>query len=323
MSTKILLRILADKVTAAELADALLEDLESKLPVLMQQFPEFTRDEIVEIARADPTPQNKYTAWLLRLSRQRRMREEDFANVAEALRKYDWLKNREDFEGERDINRYRTVEDLFEVVQRHSPQRALGIDKEPELCRGDLCVFKFERDEAASLMRLSQDVAWCVKDRSTAMSYLGRGPMYVVTKNNRLYALASTGGEVRDVHDRNLSDAALLEIAPLFNDLGLVEPFTQARRDTEEFERVAEDMFSQLREINIGTRIHGYHNKNGTFVPGVSRQQAEQQWALVEPAFREMCFNPPEEIMDRFYSGFKRPSTYNRMYDLGHAAGLF
>ncbi len=281
---------------AQDVADALLEDLESKLPVLMKQFPEFTQYDIADLANgADPTPQKKYITWLLRMSRKQRIWRNDFASVASALRSYDWQRNRDDFEGERDINRYKTLAELFAVAQKHNPQRTLGIDKEPVLCRGPLCVFKFEKGEERLLMRCSAPVEWCTKEMQHAARYLKAGPVYLVTKNNERYVLATHKGDhIHNIHDAPISKKMALEVAPLFYDLGLVKPGLEPYYD------------------------------------------AEKEWTRREPGFRSELLTQfpdirPGEIeanlvylRQRFF--LERPSgqtAYSMMYDLGHAAGLF
>jgi len=212
-------------ITAEELADALLEDLSSKMPVLLRQFPEFTEEDINALAEVDPTPTKKYLTWLLRMSRKDRIEKDNFSTIIWALGKYDWLKNRADFDGERDINRYRTVDELVTAVEANSPQRMLNIPKKPEKCRGYMCVFKFAKGEERLLMAASAAVAWCTKLKEHATRYLSQGPVYLVTKNNEHYVLATHKGDhIHDIHDRPITDKVALEIAPLFYELGLLKP---------------------------------------------------------------------------------------------------
>lgn len=206
----------ADKVTSE-----LLEYLESRMPYLLQQFPEFDQVTFTEFAEADPSG-DKYVAWIAGQVRAgNAVFPEDAGKVKELLTEFERLKRLKQFSGEKDINKY-DLPSLYKTIDANR-----GVRGEREKVRinqqkgvklagetGNLKVYAVTNNDACAAM--FRHTNWCVKDPKYAKLYLESGPLYLVTKNEQPYVLASMSKQsVMDTADAPIDTATAQEIAPL------------------------------------------------------------------------------------------------------------
>ena len=84
------------------------EDLESRLPLLLQQFPEHTEDSIRALGAYDPG-NGKYITWILRILRslnQNTLTPEMGQQIRQSLVEFERAKRLPSFSGRKDINQY-------------------------------------------------------------------------------------------------------------------------------------------------------------------------------------------------------------------------
>lgn len=188
--------------------------LEEKMPILLERFPQFKRPEIRMIAESDPTPSKKYIAWLLKLTAKKNLRfPEDREKVFERLTQFDQLKRKQSFQGERDINQYRTYGNLARTIKNNLSVKTKGEEHREQLTSGmeeiygdgEYRVIKITTPEASA--KLCRGTEWCTKDPKYSNSYLLQGPMYRFEKNGKPIALLHFESEqLMDVYDNSLVD---------------------------------------------------------------------------------------------------------------------
>ena len=106
---------------ASAVVNKLLEDLESRMPYFLRQFPDIGEYMIRQVAQNDPTGY-KYTEWLLKLYRrdvlQRQVNPGWFLAKTRGalLSHFDRLKNTRHWAGSRDINQYSDFEALEDPI---------------------------------------------------------------------------------------------------------------------------------------------------------------------------------------------------------------
>src|SRR3990167_9740674 len=99
-------------------------DIESRLPKLLLQYPNFTEGEIVEYSQSDPTSEKSYINWILKLIKNNNIKlPEDHESVFETLKNFDKLKRTSIYRDNKDINFYKTLGDLIETVSRYEGEK--------------------------------------------------------------------------------------------------------------------------------------------------------------------------------------------------------
>ncbi len=190
-------------------------DLNSNVNKLMKKFPNFSRQQIEEIARSvDPTPENKktYLPWIVSLMSSGNIRfPEDTEKVNQALKTFDKLKSKPQFNGSKNIYSYKTYGDLVRIIDESS-----GVKTKGEEYRGNLTtgmqeiygdsvyrVIKLTTPEATS--KLCRGTEWCVKDPKFSKDYLEKGPLFLFYKNGERYALLHFDSkQFKDIYDKEL-----------------------------------------------------------------------------------------------------------------------
>ena len=192
------------------------EDIESKLPYLQQQFPDLSEEEILGVVEYDPTgKKGKYAPWILK----QKKRGADLSTVGDALNDFSRLSKIKGFEGSPNINSYNSLDELLTVISNNKDlQSKTGEFKEKQRTgaemlgkEGSLAVIRISNPESAA--KLCRKTEWCVKDPKYSKNYLKKGPLYMVTKDNKPYALIHLETtSAKDVADRTLSERTAGEI---------------------------------------------------------------------------------------------------------------
>lgn len=165
--------------------------------------PQEVDQKVEEANRADPTgPLGVYTWWILkRFVDGNIILPEDIDRVRGILDQFNRSRNRADFRGEKDINRYDTiqaVETVLPGVTRQMKEEVLlktergkeeilrGLRKLDE--EGPYILYEVTTPEAlvyvSSGYSKGQSVNWCTKHYSTAVQYLSGGPLYMITRKD-------------------------------------------------------------------------------------------------------------------------------------------
>jgi hypothetical protein len=234
-----------------ELLD-LCEDLESKIKGSMQTYPEFSEQQIREMAQGDPTVDTTamYLAYLLRWRRQG-IWDGNIAMVRELLANFDEVKKSRKLKfvragGKLDIGAYKSLEDLQRDVRA-----AMSIELDtPEARKGlkvisqkdDLVLYRPDNYAAAlklavepggtfpgytwgDIMKHTESgsavwpwAGWCWQKPEHWEKYSRPRDLYVVTKGGKGFcAIAFHSGEVMNAKDTSSSKADVRLMAPLFN----------------------------------------------------------------------------------------------------------
>lgn len=202
----------------------------------------------------DPTPQKRYSHWLVTRWLSGGVRSEDWLRTKQALTLYDEVKRRLPVE-QRDINRIATLHDLEEVVrpfERETPVPT-GAQQEKALSRKmhspehadivanneRLKIVIPETFEAACYF--GRNTKWCTtSDKATFAEYFEDGPLYIILdkKNNRRWQFHFPSDQFMDERDHDIELDKFLDYYPEV--VGLI--------DEEEFYR------SKGARINMGIR---------------------------------------------------------------------
>lgn len=204
--------------------------LEEGISAVKQKYGDKVPEEIIdELAEIDKTPQKKYLEWMVRmyLKGVKDLEKFKIVNDFEEL-----LKKNKIPSGERDIYRYKSLEDLNSVVQKYSTVKSKSEQKRIAKVEGAEKVF--ENDKAVVYLIKSYEAScligantkWCTTSRgspATFYQYYRRGNLYYVIDkvNNKKYAVyVDRAGEMSfyDELDNDLSEEEAREI---FSELGV------------------------------------------------------------------------------------------------------
>ena len=220
-----------------EIVEALLdlhETLKGKMALLIQQFPEYTAEQIEQMAEADPTSPRRadYITWLLRLRRQNAW-DGTPEIVRPLLARFVEIKaaNWAGYEGERDISRFTSIDELNQALEANKnvatkKQKAdTGAKKLKQ--EGDLTLWQMLNGLSARRFAVGKGTVnapqtlWCTIAVDTAYNnyILPPGGLFTVTKAGEPYAQVCFGSpQAKNIQNRDISTELAKEIAPLFSD---------------------------------------------------------------------------------------------------------
>jgi hypothetical protein len=190
----------------------LTEGIEDKMPHLVKLVDPDIEDKeeyVLLVAQDyDPTPNKEYISWILKMKRQRYSPSP--ATVRELLEKFTRLKLNKKFPKEyRDINRYKNLSDLSDIISNHRhllivriPRglmengiRFIGGTKEGEV---EYCLYEITEESAAK--KYFADTSWCVREPDMFQIY--NPPLQMITKNGKPDLLLSVKKqEFKNSHD--------------------------------------------------------------------------------------------------------------------------
>lgn len=330
--------------------DLFQEDLNSRMPHLLRQFPEYGEDFIRQVAQADPTgPRATYVTWLLRMLRAGEWEVTDAPDMLNWLLEYDRLKQLTTFPDETNIDLIQSVEDgdssLISIVSRNrelkssadaAKQRAeTGARNLNEV--GVYSLWAVTTPEAATKFGRGKGgleaptTVWCTKNAKTALDYLSAGPLYVVVKEGDSYVqFHFQRQEAKDARNLPLQAAQGLEIGPVcavlaaeFEAAGFTyKPGGYFLSD----EDIARYLERSMKPKFIAQRYNGFH-KNGIWQEPVKDVAVlEDRWARASVYFRQTLVTAREtndiELIKK--AGHREPEAtslqaiYNGVYEHAH-----
>ena len=220
---------------ASSLIENLLgEDLETRMPYLLAQFPEHTEDSIRDLAQYDPSGQAKFITWILRVLRQQGggLTPEAGQQVRSALERFNRVKNYPMFQGKKDINQYTDFEDLFatmaeaEQVMSKAEQVKKGMERVAQW--KDYTLWRVNNAAAAKKFAQNSSLCFCDEPHATNYTVAQQGqprtgpPLFGVTKgNDKVAALHPNSNQYHDMQNRPVSGElrrAVLRLAKLSGD---------------------------------------------------------------------------------------------------------
>ena len=204
---------------ASSLIENLLgEDLETRMPYLLAQFPEHTEDSIRDLAQYDPSGQAKFITWILRVLRQQGggLTPEAGQQVRSALERFNRVKNYPMFQGKKDINQYTDFEDLFatmaeaEQVMSKAEQVKKGMERVAQW--KDYTLWRVNNAAAAKKFAQNSSLCFCDEPHATNYTVAQQGqprtgpPLFGVTKgNDKVAALHPNSNQYHDMQNRPVS----------------------------------------------------------------------------------------------------------------------
>ena len=229
----------AERIAAEALE--LEEALDTRLPALQRQFPEYPARTIEAVATLDPTPNKKYVTWLLLLMRSHpedlpitydrtkespddlKWLDDEAAKLREALAQFEQFKNRRTWTAPKDINAFKSAKEFLEIVDANLPAKGMEVINR----QGNLLLYRVTTPEAATRLALgigcsygTRQTQWCTRDAAWSISYFEHSPLYIITKNNLSYVQVSFKGQgqAKDNHvpQHEIDETTGLEIGPLF-----------------------------------------------------------------------------------------------------------
>jgi hypothetical protein len=192
------------------------EGLEDKMPSLVKEFPNLDQEQaeklIRQIAESDPTNNKAYLPWLVRQVKKQFLRlPEDHERAMLALRAFDQGKRRATFTAQKDINSYKTFNDLEATIdklqgvdlQSKRQQKRQAKEEGAEVVYEDSQYAIVEVHLAKAAVIYSKGTRWCTSNEGTAAHYLNQGPLHIIFKDGEKIAQMHIGSsQLKDVTDR-------------------------------------------------------------------------------------------------------------------------
>lgn len=209
------------------------EDLNAKIPVLTQQFTEYTEADIRAMSAADPTSPERadYITWLLRLRRTGTW-DGNTEPVRGLLTRFEEIKRARftGYQGQKDINQFKSVEELAQTMEANkdagSKKQKADTGAKKLTQDGSLTLFQMMTPEAARKFAIGKgttdnpQTSWCTIAIETARNYIVQyGGLFVVMKGSDPYVQVCFGSpQAKDVRDHEINPQVAKEIAPVFDD---------------------------------------------------------------------------------------------------------
>ena len=207
----------------------LLEDIDAVKKVFMNRFPEMSDEEFDEIIKLDPTYKEgsnsvgKYGKWLLGLYKKDNPLEYDIEEIYGLLSSYDNYKNDRKKEIEKDINKFKSIEDLNDAVNNAGEAELSDRQKEREIRNSKNIEKVFEDNKWEVWTPLSYDgsctlgkgTKWCTADSRTREhydSYTREGPLYIFINKQDHKEKYQLHVETKSFRDKNDYKAHLGDI---------------------------------------------------------------------------------------------------------------
>lgn len=185
--------------------------------------PEYS-DRIIEFwYQRDPSPNKKYTDWILNRYKQGKFRMEDSQRVRDTIHDFMHFQDRLP---EKDINKYKDLIEIRDAVRKKSHEIVTASDNAPIDHAGakkiydknGLVIYKILSLQAARFY--AEGTEWCTKARDMYEEYSGRGPLYIVfteDKHNKTwykYQFHLETSQFMDIDDREVDLKDFIRIIP-------------------------------------------------------------------------------------------------------------
>lgn len=324
----------------------LCEDLNSKMPVLMQQFTEFPEELIRQMAEADPTsPQRAdYVTWLLRLRRQNAW-DGNPEPVRGLLARFEEIKlaNFADYNDIRDINQFRSIDDLSQTMEANKMagtkkhKANTGVKRLNKV--GDLTMLQILDGEASRKFAVGKGTVekpqtlWCTIAIDTANRTYIPGGLFVVMKGNDPYVQICFGNpQAKNVQNQEINAEVAKEVAPVFNVPDLDAYWSKFQFRPNGWAVTDEHIEKQLLRLIkrwYNEKLEGHtHPRTGEWVGPVVTTTAEARETLrgklrsFTELFAAAITNQDEQIIrqigERHGTSGGLQAIYNSIYELNH-----
>lgn len=327
------------------------EDLNTKMPHLLRQFPEFSEDFIRQVAQADPSGLRAvYVAWLLRMLRAGEWEVTDAEDMRNLLAEYDRLKQLPQFPDETNIDLVRSVTgggtSLTNIVDRNrhlksqaeqsKEKERTGAKKLSEV--GVFSLWEIITPEAATKFGRGKGglenptTVWCTKSPVKAQDYLKDGPLYTVIKDGDSYVqFHFARNEAKDVRNIPLKADQGKEIGPVcavlqaeFEAKGFAYKPGGYYLTDQDIEAYLE---RRMKPKFIAQRFNGFYRDGVYHEPVTDMEALEARWEKAKPFFHQTLLTAREtddkELIQR--AGHKEPDAvnlqaiYNGVYEHVHS----
>ena len=203
---------------ACLVVDGLLED--RHVDRVIGKYPGLDKETVEQAKSADPTG-GGYIEWIAReIAAGRVVFPEDGEKVRSLLSRFNRLKAKPTFKGDRNVYAYATYAALARAVEAYGPTNrervdvsvTSGIRKIGE--HGPYTLFQVTTPEACTL--LARHTQWCIKDPKFFYEYTKKGPLYIVVKDGEPYlACVPSRQQLRNVYDETASAEMVKPVASL------------------------------------------------------------------------------------------------------------
>lgn len=188
-----------------EPVDNLLEDLESRMPYLVAQYPEHTEDSIRKLAPYDPG-NGKYMAWILKSMREFGAISPEYgAGLRQDLERFEQVKRLSNYTGRKDINQFGSFDDLHAEMEQAKDLMSRG-EQERSLRRiatyKDYTLYRITTEQAAK--KFAQNSALCFVGDYYARRYVTEQPPLfgVMQGGQAVAALHPQSDQYKDMRNR-------------------------------------------------------------------------------------------------------------------------
>lgn len=301
------------------LADRLLlsEDLNSKMPILRKQFPEYSEEDITAMSAADPTaPQAAdYITWLLKM-RKAGYWDGSAEVIRPHLQRFHAIKNAADFKpcpdvpmqgnDHKNILKYTSPEALEKVLEfnRDAGNKAQKANKgvTPLAKSGDLSLLKIDNKDAAVKIAIgkgtngSPETVWCTRNPETAQGFLNDGPLFIVYKAGAPYVLTHidlkrpSSSQCKIGNNSDITPAIAAELAPLFVSAPAPTAAQVTSLKTDDDSGLTDsDIANQIVKTKYSfwsERLHGVL-ADGREFKKMTPEQIQPRWTNALPRLRE------------------------------------
>ena len=208
---------------------------ETKFPILKGDEDLFNKINQIYTDNINNFNKGVFT-WLYNLIKNKQLKEEDFYKAKEYIKLFNKFINRIPKEN-RDITKFKSLPDLYDVVKEFEGNEELATSKKDEIRNIKKNEIKkvFEDDEWLIMVPLTEEASciigkgtkWCTAaDSSNNMidHYSSQGPLYVIVNKdtNEKYQLHFESNQLMDEKDRPISATYFFDYI-LENDYGVVD----------------------------------------------------------------------------------------------------
>jgi len=258
------------------------------------------------------------------------------------LTRFNEIKQARDFTGQRDINQYKSVEELSQDLEAN---KAAGTKRQKANTgaktlnqKGNLTLIQILTPEAARKFAIGKGTVeepqtrWCTIAVETARNYIVQyGGLFVVMKGSDPYVQVCFGSpQAKDIQDREITPQVAKEIAPCFDD-----PIFDEKWAAFEFRPtgwVVTDTHIQNQLIRLierwyNEKLEGHtHPRTGQWVgptaktPEEARESLRQRLPSFFKLFATAVQNQDEQIIRQIGERNGNPgglqAVYNAVYEM-------
>jgi hypothetical protein len=201
-----------------KLLEILLESLniltEDRIEILKQKFSMLPEKEFQEIIDADPSKNKEFSQWLLNLYKQHNLKLEDLYKVKDYLYLFMKIKKKSSIQIEKDINKYKSIQDLFVAIDPYDNSKDIMSKNEIkednlayETSKWKIYIPKTYEDSCI----LGKGTQWCTATEKTDnyyKHYSSQGQLYILISKidpTEKYQFHFESGQFMDKNDHSIN----------------------------------------------------------------------------------------------------------------------